>query len=1036
MTPGAISVRRPLGTLALASAAVVIGAVAVSRLAVDLLPSVDAPRLTITTQYEGVAPEEIETLITRPIEQAVSTVEGVTELEATSSEGLSRVRLRFDWGKDLEVATNDVREMLDRIRARLPEEADPPTIFKFDLSQAPVATLGMSGAGDPRRLRYLAEEVFSRRLERVPGVAQVDVRGGRVREIEVRLDADRLAAFGVSAAQVSAALARENRNVAAGDMLERGREVVIRTEGEFGSTGEIEGVVVADRDGRSVKVADLGTVVDAYQELQAELWVDGVPGIRLRVAKQSGTNTVEVMEGVRAEMEAINRDYAGRLRLSVLSDGAAFVQSAVTNVQRAVLYGAGLALFVLLFFLRNVRATLVVATAIPISLLATFALMERGGVSMNVISLGGLALGVGMLVDGAIVILENSFRKMEDGVPVARAATEGAGEVSLAVVSGALTTIAVFVPVVFIEGFAGVFFREMAMVVSFALAASLVVALFVVPALISLVFRRAPRPRSGAVQAAVDRSNAAIDALQRGYTRVLRAALRHKWKTVGGSVGVLALSLAATPLVGVELMPETDEGVLDIDVELPVGTPLQTTMEVMQGLEKRVRSVLRDGELEHFETSAGPEASWRPVSGNEGEMEVNLVPVSRRERGIDEIMAAIRDVLADQPGAEIRVSKDSSNLLFRIMRGGDDRLSVEVHGHHIPTADQLAARVREAVGSVPGVTDTYVDREPGKMEQRLRVDRNRLAELGLTGADVAEAVEHYVLGRVATRYREGGDEFDVRVRLKAEDRQNVAQLASMPLPLPEGGTVPLGAVARIERTPSPASISRLNQERIVRVGIGVSAERPLDQIAGDVRQRLRGIDVPDGFALVIGGEQREQAETFSGMLVGVILAFLLVYAVLVVQFESLKQPVIIMTAVPFAVVGVVIALLLTGTTFNMNSFLGLIVLVGIVVNNAIILVDYTNQLRQRGLGVVEALIECGRLRLRPVLMTTSTTILGMLPLALGMGEGSEIQAPLGRAVVGGLAASTLVTLVFVPALYLAIEGRKVKAAQAGPRAVA
>lgn len=1023
-----LSVRRPIGTLTLAIAVIVFGVVAASRLAVDLLPSVDAPRLSITTFYDGVAPEEIETLITRPIEQAVSTVEGVTELSANSSEGLSRVQLRFKWGYDLKTATDDVREMLDRIRARLPEGADTPIIYKFDLSEAPVATLGLAGTGDATRIRYLADEVLSRRLERVPGVARADVRGGRVREVEVRLEAARLAALGVDVAEVSAALQRENRNVSAGDMLSRGREVVIRTEGEFASAEEIAKVVVTTRDGQPIRVNDLGAVVDGYQELQSELWVDGDPGLTMRVSKQSGTNTVEVMEGVRREVEAINRDYQGRLNLVVLSDGSTFIKAAVTNVQGSVVYGAGLALLVLLFFLRNVRATLVVATAIPISVLATFSLMFAADVSLNVISMGGLALGVGMLVDGAIVILENAYRKREEGLEPKAAAVAGTNEVAGAVLAGALTTLAVFVPVVFIGDFAGVFFREMAVVVSFALLASLAVALTVVPALASVLLgRERRRPAWG--DALETRAASLQQGLENGYGRVLDLALRHRFATLGLAVLLLGASLLVAPLLGVELMPETDEGEIDVNVELPIGTPLETTMSVMQQVELRVRGAIEPGELAHVTTVAGPEAVWRPGSANEGSMEVTLVPVTERARSIDEVMASVRKAVDGIPGADIRLRKGSANLLFRMMRGGNDRVSVEVRGHDVDTADALAARVREAIKDAPGITDTFVDREPGKLEQTLRVDRQRLAELGLTGDAVANAVEHYILGSVATRLRDRGAEYDIRVRLREEDRRSVEQLQSLPISLPDGGTVPLGSVAKVEQGTSPASIARLDQERIVRVGMGID-DRPLGEVVANVRERLRNVEVPEGFALAVSGEAEEQAETFSGLLIGVLLAIFLVYAVMVVQFESIKQPLIIMSSVPFALIGAVLALLVTGTTFNMNSFLGLIVLVGIVVNNAIILVDYTNTLRQEhGLTALEALRRSGRQRLRPVLMTTLTTVLGMLPLAIGIGEGSEIQAPLARVVVGGLLVSTLVTLVVTPALYALVEGRRRIAAE-------
>lgn len=1024
MSLASLSVRRPVGTCMIFFAVLVVGLVALRELAVDLLPSAEAPFITITTNYEGVAPQEIETLITRPIEQVVSTVEGVDEIDSSSSEGLSRVTLAFAWGTNLETASNDVRAMLDRVRARLPEDADPPVVYKFDFSATPVAQLGLSGTGDVTRLRYIAEEVLSRRLEAVPGVASVEVRGGRIREIRVELDASRLSALGISASEVTDALVRENRNVSAGDMREAGRETVIRATGEFASLADVEQTVVARRGERIVRVHDLGRVVDDVRELQSELWVNGDPGIRLQISKQSGGNTVEVAKALRREVAAINREYAGRLRLDTLYDASDYIEAAVLNVQSSAVQGSILAVLVLLLFLRNVRATFVIGIAIPISVLATFALMYGAGISLNIISLGGLALGVGMLVDNSIVILENVFRKLELGLPRRQAAIEGAMEMAGAVVAGTLTTLAVFVPVVFLEGFTSIFFGELALVVSFSLLCSLGVALTLVPTLGALFLRPVDEP-PGWRGALFRRAGVALDGMAGGYRRVLDRALARPGTTIAASCLLLAVSLLAVPLVGAELMPETDEGEIDLDVELPVGTPLETTMAIMKDMERRVLASVREGEIDNVTTVAGPRASWRPGGANEGNIELSLAPLSNGRRSIDDILAGARRAVAGIPGAEVRARKGSSNPLMRMMRGGGDRIAVEIRGYDLAEGDALAARVMDAARAIPGVTDAHLDREPGKRELQVSPDRERLADVGLTGKDLADTVEHYVLGRVATFFRDAGAEYDVRVRLGGKAREEVAQLADLPLVTPSGSVVPLGTVARVERTTSPGSIARRDQERLVRVNLGVSDERPLSEIAADVQAAIGRIEVPEGFRLALAGEVEEQAEAFSGLTVGVFLAVFLVFAVLVVQLESLKQPLVIMTAVPFAAIGVVAALVLTGTTFNLNSFLGVVILVGIVVNNSIVLVTTIDEIRrEEGLPVFEAVREAGLRRLRPVLMTTATTVLGMLPLFFGLGEGSELQVPLARVIVGGLTTSTVITLVFVPALYLVLERRR------------
>lgn len=1022
MSLSALSARRPIGTCIIFFSVLVVGLVALQRLAVDLLPSVDAPHVSITTFYEGVAPQEIETLITRPIEQVVSTVEGVQEIHSTSAEGLSSVSLTFAWGADLETAVNDVRAMIDRIRGRLPDDADPPTIYKFDISAMPVARLGLSGSGDPRRLRYLAEEVLSRRLEAVPGVASVQSRGGRLREIQIQLDPSRLTALGVQATEVSAALSRENRNVSAGDMVGSGREVIIRATGEYRSLSEIQDTVVTRKGDNTIRVRDLGKVVDTFQKLKNELWIDGDPGIRLQVSKQSGANTVEVAKVLREEIDAINREYEGRLQLTVLDDSSAYIEASVTNVQSSALYGSALAIFILLAFLRNIRATFVIGIAIPISVMATFALMYAANISLNVISLGGLALGVGMLIDNSIVILENIYRKLEAGLSRAQAAIEGASEMALPVLAGTLTTIAVFAPVLFLEGFAKVFFGEMAIVVSFALLCSLAVALSLVPALGVMMLHPVQEP-PGWKGSLFRFFGGMVDGLNERFGTLLTRLLERPVRVLVIAICLLVASLAAFPLVGTELMPETDEGRIDLNVELPVGTPLSTTMEVMKDLEARVQGALREGELANITTVAGPSAAWRPGGSNEGSLSLILVGPGDR-RGIDPILADVRKAVANTPGASIRARKGSSNPLIRLMRGGDDRLTVEIRGFDLARGDALASRVEALSQEVPGITDAWIDREPGKREVAVIPDRQRLGDLGLDGKAVADALEHYILGRVATVFRDGGDEYDIRVQLLDSERERVEGLAELPIFTPDGSVVPVGAVAHLEYGTGPASIARMDQERIVRVNLGTS-NRPLNEITADLQEKLSEIEVPSGFRITLGGELKKQDEAFGGLLTGILLALFLVYAVLVVQFESLKNPMVIMTAVPFAAIGVVLILVLTGTTFNMNSFLGSVVLVGIAVNNSIVLVDSIGHIRAtEGLGVREAAIEAGKRRLRPVLMMTATTVLGMLPLALGFGEGSEIQVPLARVIVGGLITSTLITLVFVPALYLVLEGGK------------
>jgi HAE1 family hydrophobic/amphiphilic exporter-1 len=1016
---------RPVAVSIIYLSIIMVGLMAFRQLSVDLLPDVDVPRISITTQYEGVAPEEMETLVTRPIEQATSTIEGVERMEATSSEGLSRVQLQFAWGVSLEQALDDVRVALDRVRATLPEDATQPSVHKFDLSSVPIAFLGVAGPGDPRRLKYLAQDDISRALERVPGVASVDVQGGRDREIRVSLDGTRLSALGISATQVATALERENRTVSAGDMRDSGREVVIRTAGEFKSLEEISGVVITTREGNPIHVRDVGVVEDSIRKVRSELWIDGVPGIRLRVYKQSGANTVEVVRAVKGELERINSEYDGRARLTLIWDSSEYIEAAIGNVSKEAGIGSILAVMVLLFFLRNIRATLVVASAIPVSIIATFAIMHFRGMTLNIVSFGALALSIGMLVDSAIVILENIDRKHADGLTPEDSAIEGAGEVAAAVTSGAITTIAVFVPVLFMGGFVGVLFGEMAEVVTFSQFCALFVALTFVPMIAGRLLRRSRRQRQGVRQrtsALIGRFLDRVDAL---YGRVINAVLAAPWAVVLCSVIVFGASLAFGKRIGVEVVPQADEGRIDISLELPVGTPLETTSGAMQDAERRVRSALRDGELAHVMTTAGPENWWRPGGSNEGKIELSLTPRSRRERSSEQVEASIRKSLDGIVGARLQIRQSTSNILTRIIRRGEDRLAVEIRGHDLEKADAVAREVVAVMRETPNVTFARPDRELGQPERVINVDRPRAAELGLGSADVAMAVEHYVLGKVATRYRDGGDEFDVRVQLGDEERARLDQLPDMPIVAADGRRVALRSIVTIGERKGPSSISRLDQERVLKVNGGVASGKPLNEVSAAVARNIEGIDVPEGFTLTVAGEIAGGDDTFSTFVVGILLAVFLVYAAMAVQFESVRHPLVVMISVPFAFTGVIAALWLSNTTLNMNSGLGIIVLVGVATNNAIVLVDYANTLiREQGVALRDAVVSAGTRRLRPILMTTLTTLLGLAPLALAAGEGSEAQAPLARTLFGGLVTSTIVTLLLVPCVYYLVERRK------------
>jgi hydrophobic/amphiphilic exporter-1 (mainly G- bacteria), HAE1 family len=1017
MSLASASVRRPVTTVMACLIVILLGAIAFWRLPVDLMPEITYPTLTVRTEYANVGPQEVEDLITRPIEQAVSAIGGVETITSASSEGRSDVRVAFTWGTDLDAATDEVRSRLDRLRDQLPEEADTPTVFKFDLASFPIVFLGVSSTRlDPIQLREFTEERIERRLERVPGVAQVEVRGGLRRQVQVNLDRDKMLALGLSADRITRLLRDENLNRPAGKVEEGNLDVYLRTVGEYRGAAEIGDTVVAVRGGTPIYLRDIADVRDGVEEITSLVRINGHPGIRLAINKQSGANTVAVAQGVQAEVARMRRDYPD-VGLTTIIDTSAYIRHAIANVRSSALFGGLLAVVVLLLFLRSGRSTLVIATAIPISVIATFALLYFSGYTLNIMSFGGLALGVGMLVDNAIVVLENVFRKREGGADPETSAVVGTSEVAMAITASTLTTMAVFLPIVFMEGVAGVMYKQLAVVVAFSLGASLLVALTLIPVLAKRLLAARSRPRSPAVARLYAASERTLGRSEASYRRLLAWALAHRGRVVGGAALLLAASLALVPLLGAELMPKADEGEVRIDGEMAVGTRLGVMDQTFRRIEATaVKEVPEARSMLAYIGGGG----WHASGGHTGNVRISLVDQAHRQRSSAEIAEDLRQQLTAIPGIRIRTREGSGLFILRIaFGGGDEGLQVEVRGHDLDTGFRLAGEVKKALETVPGVTDVRLGRDPGRPERVIRIDREKIARLGLSMNQVAEIIETNLAGARATVLRQSGREYDIVVRLAESDRQALADVGEVSLVTAGGDTVPLKSVVATRIAQGPVVIDRKDQERVVFVNANV-AGRDLGSVVADARQALAGIKVPDGFSLVFGGDYEEQQKATRALLVALLLAVLLVYMVMAAQFEDFLDPLVVMFSIPFAAVGVFFTMFLTNTTFNIQSYIGMVMLAGIVVNNAIVLVDYTNLLRRRdGMELHEAVLESGRRRLRPILMTTLTTVLGLIPLAIGLGEGGEIQASMARVVVGGLTVSTLVTLVLVPVVYTA-----------------
>ena len=1015
--------------------AVLLGAISFLEIPVDLMPEVDQPTISINTQYQGVAPEEMETLISRPIEQIVSAAPGVEEVTSTSTEGSSSVRVSFVYGTNIEEAANELRARLDRGRRTLPDDIEPPIMYKFDITQFPIMFLTAASPDmDPKELRHFVERYVVYRLERVKGIGEVRVSGGLRRQIRVNLNLEKLRALDLSVAQVVQTVQRENLNRPVGPVREGRFEVLLRTSGEFDSLDQILNVALTSREGVPVYVRDVATVEDGHEDVRYYISVNGDPAVRLIVSKQSGANSVRVSEEVWQEIANIQTDYPG-LRIEKTMDTADFIISAINNVETSAMIGAGLAVFVLVFFLRNFASTLIIGTAIPISVITTFALMYFNGFTLNTVSFGGLALGVGMLVDNGIVVLENIFRHREEGLDGKQAAIVGSREVATAITASTLTTIAVFVPVVFMGGYSAQTFQQLAYVVSFALLCSLIVALTVVPVLCAQILQREggePKPQGGVIAALFGRIERALTGLNDSYGRAISWSLDHRMVVAGTAAGLFAIALWMAPLIGVELEPQVDEGQIRVNVELESGTRAEVTKQVIDQMTGIVQREVP--EAEYIMSEAGSQSTFRGGSTNEGELRITLVDQSKRERTALEIANSIRPMMQVVPGIEVRTRINSGN--FGRRRGGSgggrggggggDRLSVEIRGHDQTISAELAQQVLDTMLSIPGVPEAQISRRPGLPELLVRVDRLKAASLGMSVSEVADTLETAVGGRRTSFYRDEGDEYDIVVRLREEDRLSIDQVGQIPLRAPTGQLIYTDSVIRMQRQEGPVELDRVDQERVIIVS-GTIGDRDLGGIVGDLEERLAAIPRPAGYELRLGGEYEDQVEAFNDLLFAAVLAFILVYMVMAAQFESLRDPFIILFSIPLAAIGVVTILVFTDTTFNMQGFLGVIVLVGIVVNNAIVLVDYTNLLRrEQGFSLREAVVTAGSRRLRPILMTTITTVLGLAPMALGVGEGSELQVPMARVVIGGLLTSTLITLVFIPVVYMTLEQRSEK----------
>jgi len=1015
------TVQRPIFTIMVVLIVIILGGLAFSRLPVDLMPEITFPSLSVSTSYGNAAPEEVEQLITQPIEEAVSAVPGVESIQSESSEGNSNVRISFNWGTDLDAASNDLRDRLDRIVAVLPEDAGRPVLRKFDLSAVPIMQIGVTSDLSSLELRKLISDQIEYRLERVPGIAAIYVRGALEREIHVNLDPQKIKGLRIPLNQVENAIRAANINLPAGSVTTSKKEIIIRTPGEFTSLQDLRETVVLERGGSVITLEQIATVEDSWAKVTRHTRINGDTGVQITLNKQSGTNTVSVAEEVIKELENINRDIS-QVHLAPITDSSIYIRRSISNVGLAALLGGLLAIFVLLFFLRNLKSTLIIATAIPVSVIATFGLLYFGGFTLNLMSLGGLALGVGMLLDNSIVVLENIYRLREKGMGAKEAAIEGTREVTAPIVASTLTTLAVFLPLIFIQGMSGIMFKQLSYVIAFSIFCSMLTALTLVPMLASrLLTVTDPHatPDESFSKRIYHQVGAWLSTLETRYQRLLRSALDHRLTTTLIAIGLLLGSVLLIPLVGTELMPESDEGEIRLYLEMEPGTKLEITDNVMKKVESIVNANVPERENVITITGGG---GWGAAESNTGFMRISLVKQSQRSRSSEEVANQLRPLMGRIPGAKIRVQPSAGMMVFSRLAGGE-RLEIIIRGHDLEKAGELARQIKGLVDSVEGITDSNISRSTGTPEELVLVNRQKAAELGLSVQQIAAMLQTVLSGSRAGYYRVDGNEYPIVLQLAEKDKGSLEEILNLTLVNSVGVPIVLRNVVSVKPGIGATEIERQDQERVTSIYANFTG-RDLGSIIGDIRDKLQTIQIPRDMAVVFGGDYEEQQKSFRELMVGFILALILVYMVMASQYESLRDPLVVMFSVPLAIIGVVLMLFLTGTTFNIQSYIGIIMLGGIVVNNAILLVNTTNMLRRnKGMGVREAIEESGRQRLRPILMTASTTILAMVPMAVGIGEGGEAQAPLARAVVGGMLSSTLITLVFVPVVYSYFEQR-------------
>ncbi len=1010
------AVKRPIMTTLCFVAVVILGLFSLTTLPIDLYPDIDTNTLMVMTTYQGASAQDIEQNVTRPLENVLNSVNDLKHITSKSRENISVITLEFEYGKDIDVLTNDVRDKLDLVSSSLPDDAETPIIFKFSSDMIPILLLSVQADESMPGLYKILDEAVANPLARVNGVGSVSISGAPKREIHIYVDPVRLEAYNLTIEQIASVIAAENRNIPGGSFDIGSDTYSLRVQGEFDSSDQMRDIVVGSRDGKNIFLRDVARIDDSLEERAQQTYNNGQKGAMIVIQKQSGANSVEISNKVLKMLPSLQKRLPSDVKIGIIADTSDNIRNTIASLVETVLYALLFVVIVVFFFLGRWRATLIITITIPISLIASFIYLAVTGNSLNIVSLSALSISIGMVVDDAIVVLENVTTHIERGSDPKQAAIHGTNEVAVSVIASTLTLIAVFFPLTLVTGMTGVLFRQLGWMVTIMMIISTVCALSLTPMLCSLLLRRVTH-HGKFYNAIFGPINRGLDAFDRGYGSLLTWVVGHKLITVIVCISTFVGSIFLMKHVGTEFFPTADDGRLSVSLELPIGTRVEISQEVTDRLVKEWQEKYPEIKVINYTVGTASSdntfASLRDNGSHIVSMNITLVDPGLRDRGIVEIAGKMREDLKSYPQYKKALVTVGGNMGGM---GGQASIDFEIYGYNFSETDSVAQQLKRALEAIPGTADVNISRSDYQPEYQVDFDREKLAIYGLNLQTAATYLRNRINGSTASRFREDGEEYDIKVLYDPDHRTSIDDIENILIYNSAGNAVRVRDVGKVVERFTPPTIERKDRERIITVNTVVQ-DVPMSEVVVQAQEAIDKMEIPQGVSIQLAGNYEDQQDSFRDLLMLAALIVILVYIVMAAQFESYTYPAIIMTSLLFAFSGVFIILYLTGHSLNVMSMIGAIMLIGIVVKNGIVLIDYISLNRERGMSIRRAVIDGGMSRLRPVIMTTLTTILGMVPMAVGSGQGAEMWRPMGTAVIGGLTFSTILTLLFVPVLY-------------------